>query len=485
MARKKATRIRAIRVSSSVSCLFERGAPRGVSREVIIMRKLFLALLLLLLLPACTAELAEPAAEYLPTATLTPTIQPTFTPYHTLTPAPTVTIDPAASSTPITDIVLTDPAPPRPTQTRTPFMTDYAAAEAIQPPAGLLYVDPEGQTFLVDDQGVSQPVGDPGDEISRDGRYKVDGLTVTELATGQQSLLYDGYGLLRYWWLENPDWVILAAFPDELFGCYGPCGTPVLARLDGSETIVLSELTYERQLTSPVAMHPQGEALAFTINEEAYLYDLATGMQALDLAASELPAGSRLGHPSYSPDGDRIAWAAHVPTSDDAAESRSGILITSAGGDYLNFLAGYQMGGWDGGFYPPTWSADGGWLAFQADSGAPTAVWGTYVAQPEAERAAFVKMGYYPTFVAGWLVVQNFELAPFGFLALSTNGVTWVQLAPIERAMSAPLAAPDDQSFLLADKSGNIWQIDGRSLAATRLDLPAGSRPLSWGIAAQ
>ncbi|MCA9984267.1 MAG: PD40 domain-containing protein, partial [Anaerolineales bacterium] len=391
------------------------------------MRKLQLVVFLLLL-AACTANPAEPAAEPIVALTSTPTA--TVTPANTATPEVTPTEASATSTTIPTippELLLTQTVTPgpRPTQTRTPFMTGFGGADPVAPPAGLLYSAPDGQTYLVDDEGISQPVGAPGDVISPDGRFKLDHLTVTELATGQIAQLFDGEGFLLDWWLGNPDWVVLALFPDNNYSCYLTCGVPALARLDGSETILLSELGYNRQLSGPLAARPDGDGLAFTLNEAAYLFDFATGVRELDLAVYGFPVESLLSHPSYDPAGQRIAWAAYLPTPDDAADYSSGILITTAAGMFLNFIPGYQMSGLDGGFDPPAWSADGQWLAFQATSRS-IPLWGTFVAEAEAQTAAIANVGFYPRFAAGWVVVQNFDTAPFGYLALSTNG--WTQV---------------------------------------------------------
>ena len=120
------------------------------------MRKLQLVVFLLLL-AACTANPAEPAAEPIVALTSTPTA--TVTPASTATPEVTPT---EASTTATTiptippELLLTQTATPgpRPTQTRTPFMTDFGGADPVAPPAGLLYSAPDGQTYLVDDEGI-------------------------------------------------------------------------------------------------------------------------------------------------------------------------------------------------------------------------------------------------------------------------------------------------------------------------------------------
>ena len=152
-------------------------------------KRYFTLMILLVGMIGCTADLAEPVAETTPrpieTATMT---APLSTGTAVLTLTPTSSLHNAMTMT-----------RPYPTQTRTPFMTEFAGEEKALVPAGLLFIDPAGQHFLVNSEGVPEPLGEPGDDVSPDGLYKMGRLAATSLATGEQVTFYEGEGFILDW----------------------------------------------------------------------------------------------------------------------------------------------------------------------------------------------------------------------------------------------------------------------------------------------
>ena len=448
----------------------------------------FIYLLLLIVLIGCTADLAEPVAETTPEPTETATAQvlaeavATVTP--TLTPSPTETMVPTASPTYSlhNEMTMTPTPGSIPTQTRTPFVTGYSDEEALAPPVGLLFRLPDGQNYLVNADGEPEPVGAPGDRISADGLYSLSGFSATELATGEVVTFYEGDGFLRAYWPENPEWVLLALFADADWGCYSSCGTPALARLDGSELILLvDEIGVEHQLTSPVALGPAGTQLAYVVAEQAYLFDFENGIQPLEVTSLGLDESSWLSHPSYSPAGDLIAWAYYSPTEDGRFAENSGVIITTATGEFVSSIVGYQMWGLDGGFYPPSWSADSNYLAFQG-SAVEGSLFGTFILNVVTNEVEASFGGYYPFFTSQRLYVQDFDRVPGAYVARGSGGNFWtnIDLFEINRAMPFPIEDVTSNLIYLPDADGQIWAIDQRSINAIRVALPMGTQLIGF-----
>ena len=444
--------------------------------------------LLITMLIGCTADLAEPVADSTPLPTETPTTQLLAEPVATVTP----TFTPPATETPVplpsptyslhNAMTMTATPGPYPTQTRTPFMTEFADGEALPVPVGMLFHMTDGQYYLVNEEGTPEPVGEPGDRISPDARYKFSHLSATSLETGESVTFFEGEGFIRDWWVENPEWIVLALFADSDRGCYGPCGTPALARVDGSELLLLAdEIAPEQQLSSPLALGPAGNQLAYVVAQDAFLFDFENGIQVLDVATLGLGETSWLSHPSYSPAGDLIAWAYFSPTEEGRFAENSGIVITTATGEFVSSIAGYQMWGLDGAFYPPAWSADSRWLAFQG-SAVDEPLFGTFVLNVTTSQVEASFGGYYPFFTSQRLYVQDFDRSPAAYVTRGGNGNFWsnIDLIEINRAMPFPIEDISTNLIYLPDSEGQIWAIDQRSINATRVALPVGTRLIGF-----
>ena len=224
-----------------------------------------------------------------------------------------------------------------------------------------------------------------------------------------------------------------------------------------------------------------GARLAYTVAQQAFLFDFENGIQVLDVQTLGLNEESWLSHPSFSPAGDLIAWAYYSPTENGRFAENSGIVITTAAGSMVYAIEGYQMWGLDGGFEPPAWSHDSSFLAFQG-SAFDEPLFGTFVLNVQTNIVEASFNGYYPIFTGQSIIVQDFDRSPTAMVARGMNGQygTHVDLMQISRARPAPLEDVGNNTIYLDDDAGQVWVVDQHSMRTTRVDLPVGTRLIGW-----
>jgi Tol biopolymer transport system component len=227
------------------------------------------------------------------------------------------------------------------------------------PLAGLSYLQ-GGNLWQIDRNG--QPVqilGRRVDAVSPDGQQAIyveeDDLWLVALPDGEPRRLTDTPDRVEgcaVFWPARPEVIVFTYQPVDQLG--PSCGFLAAVGVDGTG---YRDLDPANGSSNDPAPSPDGQTIAYADGQTARLYRWSGDIDELEPTGYGLPV-SRIGSPSWSPDGRRIAFIVNQ-------EGELGVGIYDLDTTTARLLHPYAPLGGRGGWPPaPAWSPDGEWLAF-------------------------------------------------------------------------------------------------------------------------
>jgi Tol biopolymer transport system component len=322
-------------------------------------------------------------------------------PRPTLYPAMDITGTPVSTTSPSSPEVLTIPAP-----IQTP-------ADAYNL-AGLVF-DAGTLVQVAEDGSLIQWYDRPVDILSADGNYTLTSgngdYWMYDLTTKKLVKLTDTATrneCCAVWWAGHPDKILMLSSSVNAASGVATRGYLTVIRMDGSGYMVLDP---EHPTTGTPAVSPDGIWIAYGIGETGWLFGGEQEPIPFDPRDYGLESlkGQRISHPSWSPDGTKIAWYWQSVLN---VGSRMGVVIF----DLVNKT--YQLGNLvepstdEPPIYAPKWSPDGLWLAYSIDARLPEES-GTWVMRVDGQANQVLHLGGAELIPGAW--------SPDGkFLALSS-----------------------------------------------------------------
>jgi len=378
---------------------------------------LLLLLAIFCLLVACTISEPnfEPGTgddENTPAATqLPPTFEPTPTPYldpATATPTPfldelslTATSEMATTQPDLVPIgpVTPTPVPPSPGVIYQTTAGLWQIGDDWQP----RFLSPFAEAVLSPDN-TRLVYADQGD------------LWLTMLAEGTTTQLTNTPDHIEHypqWWPAHPDILLFQSRPLDT-QAEGPQARGYLAAMSLSEgwltLLERDEISWEDFAPSPNGLH-----IAYDRGGEPWLYhwDLETAepFHEDSYSGSQVVTWERLGLPSWSSDGNKLAWAAGVqgeayPAANGSWQIAAAIFdLTNSTFTILHPYDNVGRGGWSA---AAVWSPDDQWLAFTAEDIDP-ARQGIWVLKTDGSEEHYLGNGYQPVWSPDgqWLAYQG------------------------------------------------------------------------------
>ena len=208
--------------------------------------------------------------------------------------------------------------------------------------------------------------------ISPDGAYalyleKDADLWLADLTTGERRNLTrtPNHTETNFrWWPARPDVILFSSRPQEIRPGPGVTGFLAMAGIDGHGYRVLDDQNHTGGLPAP---SPDGRTIAYGSGSTGWLYRWETGPEVFDPADYGLPSyrDAHIGSPSWSPDGNRLAWIVSGAFATDG-NRQMGVGVFDLEARTVQILHLHEPAFEDGWPAPPAWSPDGRWLAFTA-----------------------------------------------------------------------------------------------------------------------
>jgi hypothetical protein len=328
----------------------------------------------------------------------TPQLLPTPFPSATWTPTPGV----AATDTP----TVVPQGSPSPTWDISQGLPPVITPTPVPPPPGLVY-SLDGRLWQIgEDWQPLKLAAEAGDRLSAGGQRALrvvdDDIWLILLPGGQLFNLTGNTGRLHccpQFWPGRPETIVFGSWStDEDLG--PSTGYLSSVNVDLSDYRVLDDL---HQSNAGPAPGPDGRTIAYDRAGTAWLYDWEDGPRALDPVAYGLNNVVRIAGPSWSPDGQQLAWTVAITDP----EWRIALAVFDLEAGTARLFHPYENAGRGGWFPPPTWSPDGRWLAFLTED-ADQAVRGVYLVEVGSGAEIFAGAGVRPLWSPDgrWLLVS-------------------------------------------------------------------------------
>ncbi len=237
---------------------------------------------------------------------------------------------------------------------------------------GLVFSTNDG-VFRVDGSG--QPVEVGGGYYglpSPDGRYLADlehgepnaTVRILDQESGEEVVVIGDRGRIccLTWWPERPGVLLYGALPASEEIGPGTSGYLSAIGVDGTDYGVLDPDTD----LGPWGLDtsPDGQRIAYGFGETGTIYTWGEGASVFDPREYAYDWGKsiKMGSPSWSPDGSKIAYMVSSPPE---GQFEMAALVFDFATRQATKLYGYEPAGRGGWPAPPAWSPDGQWLAFE------------------------------------------------------------------------------------------------------------------------